>query len=65
MQKEDKSISLFNYVAESEHNGLNMTCKAYNNKMRFDTVEDSVPIVVHCEKAIYVSRGIFFKSFRF
>lgn len=49
IQKEEKTVSLLNYVAESEHNGLNITCKAYNQQMRYDYVQDTVPINVHCK----------------
>ena len=49
LKKEEKSVSILTYTAESKHNGLNMTCKAYNQKIHYDYVEDSVPIVVHCK----------------
>ena len=49
LKKEEKSVSILSYTAESSHNGLNMTCKAYNQKIHYDYVEDSVPIVVHCK----------------
>ena len=50
LKKEEKSVSILTYTAESKHNGLNMTCKAYNQKIHYDYVEDSVPIVVHCKQ---------------
>ena len=56
LKKEEKSVSILSYTAESSHNGLNMTCKAYNQKIHYDYVEDSVPIVVHCE---YFHQGWF------
>ena len=44
-----KTISVLNYVAESKHNGMNLTCKAYNPRIRFDIVQDSIRINVHCK----------------
>ena len=54
LKKEEKSVSILTYTAESAHNGLNMTCKAYNQKIHYDYVEDSVPIVVHCEHFLLI-----------
>lgn len=48
MTKEDKTVSILNYVAEAAHNELNLTCKAYNRMILYDYVEDTAPLVVQC-----------------
>jgi hypothetical protein len=49
MTRREKSISVLNYVADSAHNGFNITCKAYNKMILFDYVEDTVPLSVQCK----------------
>ena len=48
VKKDNRVISVLNYVAKSAHNGRNLTCKAYNKKIPYDYVKDSVAIVVQC-----------------
>ena len=40
---------MLNYIAESAHNGLELSCKAQNQMIKYDYVKDSVRIIVHCK----------------
>ena len=41
-------------MAESSHNGLELSCKAQNRKILYDShVVDSMRIIVHCNYILY------------